>query len=183
MKLEFSLKSIREFLQGFLPSRYVLVVGILFYILGIVFAFMNPDSAHLTFPGGFFLNNIDVKIQLPQVITLNYLINQFFCYLGSVSFNYFLNNVLMAILCIFTGIAIFSKILIGLFLNMGVVTFFLIEKYGFITGLSALLGSFQLYFEILAALLAIDAFFKFYIPFINAIRQHDITVFKKGFLK
>jgi len=59
---------------------------------------------------------------------------------------------------------------------------FIVEKLGF-TGILVLIGSFHIYFEFLAALLAIDAFFKFYISFISSIRQHDITVFKENVLK
>ena len=91
---------------------------------------MNPDQAHLTFPDGLFLSNIDAQIQLPEVITLDYVLNQFFYYLGAVSFNIFLNNVLLMLLCIFSGIAIFPVILIGLFMKLGTTAFFLVEKLG-----------------------------------------------------
>ena len=170
-----------RFLRGFLPSKEILIVCILFYILGIVFAFMNPVQARLTFPGGMFLYNIDAQIQLPNFITWDYVFNQFFSYLGVVSFNIFLNNLFLMILCIFSGIAIFPVILIGLFMKIGSTTFFLVEKLGF-TGILVLLGSFHIYFEFLAALLAIDAFFKFYISFINTLREKKIGIFKKAII-
>jgi hypothetical protein len=142
---------------------------------------MNPDQAHLTFPDGLFLSKIDAQIQLPEAITLNYFFNQFFYYLGTVSFNIFLNNLLLTLLCIFSGVAIFPILLIGFFMKLGTTTFFLVEKLGF-TGILVFLGSFHLYFEFLAALLTIDAFFKFYIPFFKAIRNKDLTVFKNSIL-
>jgi uncharacterized membrane protein SpoIIM required for sporulation len=86
------------------------------------------------------------------------------------------------LLCIFSGIAILPVILIGLFMKMGTTTFFIIEKLGFTTGILVLLGSFHLYFEFLAAILAIDAFFKFYIPVYKAIREKDINIFKKSII-
>ncbi|HML05272.1 MAG TPA: stage II sporulation protein M [Methanobacterium sp.] len=164
-----------------MPSKEILIVCTLFYILGIVFVFMNPDLARLTFPGGMFLDNIEAKIRLPSSITLDYFFNQFFYYLGAISFNIFLNNLFLIGLCIFSGIAIFPVILIGLFMKMGVTTFFLVEKLGF-TGFIVLLGSFHLYFEFLAALLAIDAFFKFYISFINAVKDKKIEIFKNNII-
>jgi len=42
-----------------------------------------------------------------------------------------------------------------------------------------LLGSFHLYFEILSAFLAIEAFIKFYGSFINAIRTRNPSEFKE----
>ncbi|MGZ7049841.1 MAG: stage II sporulation protein M [Methanobacterium sp.] len=175
------LKSLKNILALFKPSREILIVCILFYILGIVFAFMNPNQAHITFPGGMFLDNIEVQTQIPGVITFDYAVNQFFYYLGAVSFRMFLNNLLLTILCIFSGIAIFPVILIGLFMKMGTTTFFLVERMGFNKGILVFLGSFHLYFEFLAAILAIDAFFKFYIPIIKAIWENDINIFKTSF--
>jgi hypothetical protein len=151
-------KSIKKILTGFIPSKWILIVCFLFYILGIVFAFMNPGQAHITFPGGMYLENIDVQIQLPLSITVNYVLNQFIYYLGAVSFNIFLNNLFLMFLCVFSGIAIFPVILIGLFMKMGAVTFFLVEKLGLNNGILVLLGSFHIYFEFLAALLAIESF-------------------------
>ena len=170
-----------RFLRGFIPPKEILIVCILFYILGIVFAFLNPDLARLTFPGGMFLSNIEAKIQLPSSITLDYVFNQFFSYLGAVSFNIFLHNLSLMLLCIFSGIAIFPIILIGLFMEMGTISFFLVEKLGF-TGVIALLGSFHIYFEFLAGLLAIDAFFKFYISFVNALKDKKIEIFKNNII-
>ena len=170
-----------KFLSKSLPSREVLIVCILFYILGIVFAFMNPVQAHITFPGGMFLDNIVVKIQMPLIISFYYVLNQFVYYLGAVAFKIFLNNIILTFLCIFSGIAAFPVILVGLFMNIGTVTFFLVEKFGFIRGSLVILGSFHLYFEFLAGILSIDAFFKFYIPFYKAIRLKNLKIFKDSF--
>jgi Stage II sporulation protein M len=177
------LKSIKNFLAGFIPSKEIFVVCILFFILGIVFAFLNPEQAHLSFPGGLFLSNIDAQIQLPAVITINYIFNQLFFYLGAVSFNIFLNNILLMFLCIFSGIAIFPVILIGLFMKLGTTTFFVIEKLGFNKGILVFLGSLHLYFEFLAAMLTIDAFFKFYISFYYALKDKDVNIFKNSIWK
>lgn len=179
MKLKFNINQIRLFFRGFLPSREILIVCILFYVLGIIFAFMNPDSAHLTFPGGMFLQNIDAKIHMPAVITFNYLWNQFVYFLGAVSLTIFLKNLILMILCIFSGVAIIPVIFIGLFMKMGTITLFAVFKMGF-KGLLVILGSFHIYFEFLAAILAIEAFFNFYISFINSIRQRDVVMFKKN---
>lgn len=175
-------KSIKKFLIKFLPSKKVLIVGILFYIVGIVFAFINPDQAYFTFPGGMFLDNIEARIQMPPVITFDYFLNQFVYYLGAVSLKFFISNLILLILCIFSGVAIIPVILIGLFMKMGTTTFFVIEKLGFTTGILVLLGSFHLYFELLAALLAIDGFLKFYIPVYKSIKEKDINIFKNSII-
>lgn len=175
-------KSINKFLIKFLPSKKVLIVGILFYIVGILFAFINPDQAYFTFPGGMFLDNIEAKIQMPPVITFDYFLNQFVYYLGAVSLKFFISNLVLLILCIFSGIAIIPVILIGFFMKMGTTTFFVVEKLGFTTGILVLLGSFHLYFEFLAALLAIDGFLKFYIPVYKSIKEKDINIFKNSII-
>lgn len=172
----------KKFLRGFIPSKEILVVCSLFYILGIVFAFMNPGEAMATFPGGLFLGNIEVKIQPSGPITLDYILNQFIFYLGHVSLNIFLNNLFLIFLCVISGIAIFPLILVGLFMKIGVITFFIIEKLGF-NGILVLLGSFHIYFEFLAAMLAIDGFFKLYIPLLKTIKDKDFNIFKNSFIK
>jgi hypothetical protein len=170
---------LNKILCKLLPSKEVLIVCILFYILGIVFAFMNPIQAHITFPGGMFLDNIEVKMQMPLVISFYYVYNQFIFYLGAVAFKIFLNNLILSFLCVFSGISIFPVILVGLFMNMGTVTFFSLEKFGF-RGFLVILGSFHLYFEFLAALLSIDAFFKFYITFYKAVKLKNLELFKNS---
>ena len=69
-----------------------------------------------------------LQIQLPGAITFDYFLNQFFYYLGAVSFNIFLNNVMLALLCVFSGVAIFPVILIGLFMKMGTTTYFFLLR-------------------------------------------------------
>lgn len=147
--------------------------------MGFLFAYFEPVKAQSIFNGGFFFGNIEAKIQLPKTITFSYLINQFIYYLGAVSFNIFVNNLFITLLCIFTGIAIVPVILIGLFAFSGSITYLLIAKVGFYKTLLILLGSFHLYFEILAAFLAIKAFIKFYGSFVNAIRIRNPSEFKE----
>lgn len=171
---------IKNALKFFKPSKEILIVCILFYILGMVFAFMNPDQAHITFPGGMFLHNIELKMQIPEAITFDYILNQFFYFLGAVSLKIFLNNLYLMILCIFSGIAIFPVILVGLFMKMGTNTFFLFERLGFSKVILILLASFHLYFEFFATILTIEAFFKFYISIIKTIRDKDINIFKNS---
>lgn len=173
-------KKFIKLLKSVLPSKYSLLIFILFYVVGFIFAILKPQYAVSSFYYGFFLGNIEAKIQLPEVISLNYFINQFIYYLGRVSFSIFLNNVTTVFLCIFTGIAIVPIILINLFAFTGSLTGLLILKYGILKALLILLGSFHLYFEILAAILSIDAFLKFYGSFANAILKHDVNLFKKG---
>ena len=102
MKHENSNKRFIRFLKSFLPSKYSFLVFILFYIAGLIFVISKTQFAVLYFNYGFFLGNIEAKIQLPKIISLNYFINQFIHYLGGVSFHIFLNNVTTVFLCIFT---------------------------------------------------------------------------------
>ncbi len=102
-----------------------------------------------------FLSSIEANIEIHGFITLDYVTNQFIYYLGAVSFSIFLNNSLLMILCVFSGVAIAPVILIGLFMKMGALTFFAVEKLG-TTGILVIFGSLHLYFEFLAALLAIE---------------------------
>ena len=102
--------------------------------------------------------------------------------MGRVSFGIFLSNVTLAILCVFTGIAIIPVLLIGLFTFSGSLTVVLVGKFGVFKAVLILLGSFHLPLEILAALLSIDAFLKFYGSFVNAVLKHDLNIFKKGIL-
>ena len=181
MKQNFRKKQIKEFFKGFLPLKKILVICILFYILGIVFAFVNSDKAHLIFPGGMFLDNLEAKIQVPAVITFDYFLDQFIFYLGAVSFAIFLKNLVLALLSIFSGVAIIPVILVGFFMKMGAITYFAVENMGF-KGILIIFGSLHVYFEALAALLSIETFFKFYISLINSIRNKDINIFKNKVL-
>lgn len=171
-----------ECLKSISPSKYSFLIFILFYIAGFVFAILKPQSALSSFYYGFFLGTIEVKIQLPDIISLNYFLNQFIYYLGRVSLNIFLNNVTIALFCVFTGIAIIPAILIGLFTFSGSLTCVLIGKFGIFKAVLILLGSFHLPLEILAALLSIDAFLKFYGSFVSALLKHDFKSFKRDIL-
>ena len=68
-------------------------------------------------------------------------------------------------------------------MKLGTTIFFFIEIFVFNKGILVYLGSFHLYFEFLAAMLTMDAFFKFYIPFFNALRDKDVNIFKNSFWK
>ena len=102
-------KKVVECLKHFAPSRYSFLVFIFFYMSGLVFAILKPQYAASTFYYGFFLGIMEVKIQLPNIISLNYLLNQFFYYLGRVSSTIFLNNITLTFLCVFTGVAIIPR--------------------------------------------------------------------------
>lgn len=176
------IKTIKRYFVGFLPAKYSFLVFILFYIAGLIFTIILPSYTASFFYYGFFLGNIELKINLPVFISFNYFINQFVYYLGAVSFNIFINNLKTIILCIFTGVAIISAVLVGLFAFTGSLTVVLIGKYGILKAILILLGSFHLSLEILAALLAIDAFINFYGSFIHLIKQADVNIFKKRIL-
>ncbi len=182
IKYENLYKKFRGCLKPFFPSKYSFLAFILFYIAGFVFTILKPQSAFSSFYYGFFLGTMEVKIQLPDIISLDYFINQFVYYLGRVSFNIFLNNVTVAFICVFTGIAVIPVILIGLFTFSGSLTAVLISKFGIFKALLILLGSFHLPLEILAALLSINAFLKFYGSFANSILKRDFNSFKKDVL-
>lgn len=176
------IKTIKRYFVGFLPAKYSFLVFILFYTAGLFFTLLIPQQAASYFYYGFFMGNMEVKIQLPEIISLNYVINQFIYYLGAVSFDIFINNLKIIILCVFTGVALIYTVFIGLFAFTGSLTVVLIGKYGIIKAILILLGSPHLLFEILAALLAIDAFIKFYGSVIYLIRPVDVNIFKKRIL-
>jgi hypothetical protein len=177
-KLKPNKKWIKWFLRGFMPSKYVLVTFLIFYFTGFVFAYLSPHLAQSIFNGGFLLGELDAKIQIPQTITLDYLENQFIHYLGAVSWGLFVNNMRASFLCIFSGIAIVPVVLISLFSSMGAVTYLLILKVGIFKAFLIIFGSFHLYFEVLAAMLVIDAFLKFYGSFLISIREGSTRRFK-----
>ena len=160
------------------PSKYSFLTFFLFYVSGLVFVFLMPQYAASSFYYGFFLGNMDVNIQLPDIISLNYLSNHFIHYLGQYSFDIFLNNVILNVLCVFTGIALIPIILRGLFAFSGSLTGMLVMKFGIFKAILILLGSFHLPLEILAALLSIDAFLKFYGSFVSAVLKRDTGKFK-----
>lgn len=173
---------LKQFLSQFLPSRLAIIAGAIFFAVGFILAFFQPQTAHSIFGVGFFLGNIELHIQLPQTITFDYLIHQFVFYLGAVAFRIFINNIVVSLLCIFSGVAIIPSILIGLFSSIGAVTYFSIAKFGVMKGLLVLLGCFHLYLEFAASLLAIDAFLKFYGILIDSFRAKSAQKFKNGIL-
>ena len=172
-------KRVIKCLRHFVPSKYSFLIFVFFYVSGLIFAILKPQYAVSSFYYGFFLGNMEVNIQLPDIISLNYLQNHFIYYLGQYSFGIFLNNIKLMILCIFTGIAIVPVMLTGLFAFSGSLTGMLVMKFGIFKAVLILLGSFHLSLEILAALLSIDAFLKFYGSFANALLNHDFTKFKE----
>lgn len=167
-----------ECLKNFLPSKYSFIIFALFYVSGLLFAALKPEYAASYFYYGFFMGVLEVKIQLPDIFSFNYFLNQFVYYLGRVSFGIFLNNVTLAILCVFTGIAIIPVLLINLFVFSGSLTGMLVLKFGILKSVLILLGSFHLQLEILAALLSIDAFLKFYGSFASSFLRRDLASFK-----
>ncbi|AXV37686.1 MAG: hypothetical protein CIT01_05480 [Methanobacterium sp. BRmetb2] len=167
-----------KFFKGFIPSKRVLLAGIVFYIAGFLLAVLDPETAQLIFKGGFLWGNLEVKFQPPSKLTLNYLTEQFINYLGFKSFNIFLNNLLLIILAIFSGFALIPVVLIGLFSFTGSITYLLFLKLGVLKTFLVLLGSFHLYLELLAGILAIDAFILFYGSFIKSIREKSASNFK-----
>jgi hypothetical protein len=171
-------KKVIKCLKRIAPSKYSFLIFILFYVSGLVFAILKPQYAVSSFYYGFFLGNMDVSIQLPDIISLNYLQNHFIYYLGQYSFGIFLNNIMLMVLCIFTGIAIVPVMLTGLFAFSGSLTGMLVMKFGIFKAVLILLGSFHLPLEILAALLSIDAFLKFYGSFANMVLKYDFGAFK-----
>lgn len=171
-------KKVINCLKHAAPSKYSFLIFSLFYVSGLVFSILKPQYAASFFYYGFFLGVMEVKIQFPDIISLNYILNQFIYYLGRISFDIFLNNITLMVLCVFTGVAIVLVMLTGLFAFSGSLTGMLVMKFGIFKAVLILLGSFHLPLEILAALLSIDAFLKFYGSFANAILKHDFTVFK-----
>lgn len=174
-------KSIRQFLRGFLPSKYVVGMVSAFYMAGVVFAYLDPLQAQSVFNGGFLLGNFNVQINLPLEISTSYLYHQIISYLGKVVGNIFLNNLEVSLQCIFTGFLIIPSIFIGLFSFIGSVSYLLILKVGFIKALIVLGGCFHLYFEFLAGALVIEAFLKFYGSIVNSFQARSTLPFRRDF--
>ena len=146
-------KKVINCLKHTVPSKYSFLIFILFYVFGLIFTILKPQHAASSFYYGFFLGNMEVNIQLPDIISLNYLQDHFIYYLGRISFGIFLNNITLLVLCVFTGIAIAPVMLTGLFAFSGSLTGMLVMKFGIFKAVLILLGSFHLPLEILAALL------------------------------
>ncbi|MDI6643916.1 MAG: stage II sporulation protein M [Methanobacteriaceae archaeon] len=150
----------------------------MFYIGGIIYTVLDPTNAPIFFKGGFLLGNLEVKIQYPSKITLNYFYEQFINFLGKKSFNIFLNNLLIIIISIFSGIGLITVVCIGLFSFSGSITYMLFIKFGLIRTIIIFPGLFHLYLELLAGFLAIDAFVVFYGSFYKAIINNSLLNFK-----
>ena len=172
-------KQFKTILAGFLPSKYVLLVGAIFFLGGLIFALFNPQAAQSSFYGGIYTGKIMVLIQVPDVITFKYAVNQLFYYFGANVFQIFLKNSTFSIICIFSGFLIIPEILIGLFTTFGAITGLLIVKLGAFKAFLIIFGSFHLYFELLAVLLVIDAFLKFYGSIYISIKKRDLSLLKK----
>jgi len=121
---------------------------------------------------------LEVKIQYPSKITLNYFYEQFINFLGKKSFNIFLNNFLIILISIFSGIGLITVVFIGLFSFSGSITYALFLKLGFIKTIIFFLGLFHLYLELLAGFLAMDAFVVFYGSFYKSIKNKLLLNFK-----
>lgn len=179
MRFKSIIKFIGKFLWGFVPSKYVLAVILLFFLGGVIFAILDLNQAQLIFNGGFLLGNLEVQITPPSEITGNYFRDQFVYYLGGASWNIFRNNLEVSLECIFTGIMIIPSILVGLFSFIGAVSAILSFKVGIIKAALILGGCFHIYFEFLAGALVIEAFLKFYGSIVRSVRNRSFTLFKQ----
>lgn len=181
-KLKSRFRRFKQFFRGFLPSKYSLALFIGFFIGGVLFAALDPGEAQATFYGGFLLYDLEAQFATPATLTLDYLVNQLLCFLGVTSWNIFFNNLVVSMVCLFSGFMIIPIILVNLFGFLGSVSYLLVLNFGIFKASIRLLGSFHLIFELLAAMLVIDAFFSFYGTIISSIRQKSISRFKEGTL-
>lgn len=165
----------------FLPSQKVLFLGLFFYILGLFLASGIIIKSTLPWGFGFLTGNINVHVDSP-VWTFEYLKTQFIDYLGNVSWNIFLSNMKVVFLCIFSGFYIIPSILFGLLSFSGSLLYTLIHQMG-VKGVIMYLGLFHLHLEVLAALLAIDAFIVFYKSIGVSLWRRSFAPFKNSFLK
>ncbi|GAB4307603.1 MAG: hypothetical protein Kow0019_03460 [Methanobacteriaceae archaeon] len=124
------------------------------------------------------MGNLEVKIQYPTKITLNYFYEQFINFLGKKSFYIFLNNFLVIILSIFSGIGLINVVLIGLFSFSGSITYALFLKLGLFKTIIIFSGLFHLYLELLAGFLAMDAFVVYYGSLFKSIKNRSLINFK-----
>lgn len=175
-------KRLKSFLMGFAPSKYSSFIFMLFFLGGFLYAFLDPVRAQSTFYGGFFLNELTAQIFPPSEFSFQYLLNQFVFFLGKTSWGIFFNNLMVSLECIFSGFLIIPIILIDLFGFLGSVFYLLIMKWGIVKGVFLFAGSFHLIFEVLAAILVIDAFISFYGTIINSVRKKSLKTFTGGVL-
>ncbi len=173
-------KRIKSFFAGFIPSKYSFILFVIFFVGGVLFAFLDPIKAYSTFNGGFLLNDLTAQIIPPFEISFQYLMNQFVYFLGKTSWGIFFNNLMVSLECIFSGFLIIPIILLDLFGFLGSTLYLIILKLGVINGIILFLGSFHLIFEVWAAILVIDAFVSFYGTIINSVRQKSRKIFTTG---
>jgi hypothetical protein len=163
-----------------LPSLKVLILGAFFFFLGFFWTAQDPAGAAAVFSFGFLTGNMTVNFTPVGSWSWEYFRVQFLDYLGNVTGKIFLWNMQVILLCIFTGIAIIPSILMGLLSFSGSLLATLGISMG-IKGLVMYLGLFHLQLEILAALLAIDAFLSFYLSLGSSISKWSLQPFKDGF--
>lgn len=173
-------KRVKSYITGFMPSKYSSSLFLIFFISGFLFTFLDPVKAQSTFSGGFLVNNLTAQIVPPNDISFHYLLNQFVFFLGKISMGIFFNNLMVSLMCIFSGFLIIPIILINLFVFLGSVFCLVMFKYGVFKGIILFGGSFHLIFELWAALLVIDAFINFYSTIINSAKQKSMRRFTNG---
>ncbi|MDI3483784.1 MAG: hypothetical protein PWQ74_371 [Methanobacteriaceae archaeon] len=172
-------KVILRFLKSLKPSNPIILVALLFYIGGFVSYFFIKN-----FNFGFLTGDFIVYFK-SHPITWDYLRMQFVDYLGAVTFNMFISNILIIFFCIFLGFPIIKVVFVDLMGFSGALLNALISRFG-LRGLIIYLGLFHLHFEILGALLSIDAFLAFYIALYHSLNAGSTKIFirelRSGFL-
>ncbi|BDH78633.1 MAG TPA: hypothetical protein GXX31_01140 [Methanothermobacter sp.] len=170
---------ILRFLKSFKPSNPLILVALLFYIGGFISSFFMK-----AFNFGFLTGDFIVYFK-PHPMTWDYLRVQFIDQLGGAAFNIFISNVMVVFSCIFLGFPIVNTVLVNLIGFSGALLNALISRFG-LKGLIIYLGLFHLHFEILGALLSIDAFLAFYASIYHSLKAGSARIFtrevKSGFL-
>lgn len=172
-------ESLRRFIKGFTPSKYPLALFIIFFSMGFLWAFTDPNMFWSNINGGFILRDIKAQISAPQSCSLTYLTHQFIFFLGEPAARIFLNNLLFAVICIFSGVLVVPIVLLDFFSYMGSVTYLVVFKVGILKAVLILFGFFHFYLELLAAILVIDASLKIYASIFHSIRSRSFYIFKK----
>lgn len=174
-------RELKRFLLNLLPSLKVIILASFFFFLGFFWTLQSPTGAAGVFSFGFLTGNMAVNFTPVGSWSWEYIRVQFLDFLGTVWGNIFMWNMQVILLCIFTGIAIIPSILVGLISFSGSLLATLILSMG-LKGVVMFLGLFHLHLEILAALLAIDAFISFYRSLGTSISQWSFQPFKEGFI-
>lgn len=160
------------FLKSLKPSNPIILAGLLFYIGGFISYFFIK-----TFNFGFLTGDFIVYFK-SHPLTWDYIRIQFIDYLAGVAFNIFISNVLIVFSCILLGFPIVNAVFVNLIGFSGALLNALISRFG-VEGLIIYLGLFHLHFEILGALLSIDAFLTFYTSLYRSLKTGSAKIFTK----